>query len=263
MPNSPIEEMLQGFFDLDVSGPIISSLSVMAVVLVLAIIVGIKARRADPKVAPRGILLLAEMGVGYVDEWTASMMGRRNVGNWPGYFCGLWVYLFLSFNWSLLGFPSVIDYLVVPFSLSLVMFILIQVTALRYSRWGYFHRYIEPLKIWLPINLVTMWTPIISTCLRMFGNCLSGSVIIGIVSWVLKLLSYQIFSFIGPWGQVFLAPFAIGVLNLYFSLFSGFVQTLVFASLNAVWIGAEMPEEDEIMGTQGQITRGKESPIEA
>ena len=143
------------------------------------------------------------------------------------------------------------------------MFILIQATALRYQRWGYFHRYIEPLKIWLPINLVTMWTPIISTCLRMFGNCLSGSVIIGIVSWVLKLLSYQIFSFIGPWGQVFLAPFAIGVLNLYFSLFSGFVQTLVFASLNAVWIGAEMPEEDEIMGTQGQITRGKESPIEA
>lgn len=260
--SSPISQMIDRWWDLDVSGALISSLMVMALIAILAIVIGIKARRADPKVAPRGILLLAEMGVSSLDNWTSEMMGHRNVGNWPGYFAGLWVYLFISFNWSLLGLPSIIDYLLVPFTLSLVMFVLIQVTALRYQHLGYFHRYIEPLKIWLPINLVTMWTPIVSTSLRMFGNCISGSVIIGIVNWALKSASMAIFGAIGPWGQIFLAPFAIGVLNLYFSLFSGFVQTLVFASLNAVWIGAEMPEDEDIMGTSGQLTRGNsEAPI--
>ena len=261
MSNSPIDNMIEHFLDLDISGAIISSLAVMTIVLILAIVIGAKARKADYKQAPRGLLLLAEMGVGYIDDWTVSMMGHKNVGRWPGYFCGLWIYLFLAFNWSLTGFPSIVDYLVVPFSLSLVMFILIQFTAIKNQRWGYFHRYIEPLKIWLPINLVTMWTPIISTCLRMFGNCLSGSVIIGIVSWCLKSLSYALFGAMGPWGQIFIAPFVIGVLNLYFSLFSGFVQTLVFASLNAVWIGAEMPDEEELMGVEGQITRGDKEAV--
>ena len=134
------------------------------------------------------------------------------------------------------------------------MFVLIQATGIRYQKWGYFHRYIEPVKHWLPINLLTMWTPIISTSLRMFGNALAGSVIIGLVNWATKKLSLAIFGFLGEAGMIFVGPVIIGVLNLYFSLFSGFIQTLVFASLNAVWIGQEMPEDDP-MGTDRQVAR--------
>ena len=134
------------------------------------------------------------------------------------------------------------------------MFVLIQATGIRYQKWGYFHRYIEPVTLWLPINLLTMWTPIISTSLRMFGNALAGSVIIGLVNWATKKLSLAIFGFLGEAGMIFVGPAIIGVLNLYFSLFSGFIQTLVFASLNAVWIGQEMPEDDP-MGTDRQVAR--------
>ena len=62
----------------------------------------------------------------------------------------------------------------------------------------------------------------------------------------------------GNAGQVVLGPIVIGVLNLYFGLFSGYVQTLVFASLNGVWIGAEIPEGTP-MGNEGQVTRSKEN----
>jgi hypothetical protein len=34
------------------------------------------------------------------------------------------------------------------------------------------------------------------------------------------------------------------VFNSYFSLFSGFIQTLVFSSLSAIWISQEMPEPE-------------------
>ena len=94
----------------------------------------------------------------------------------------------------------------------------------------------------------------------MFGNCLAGSVVIGLVNWGFKNLSFNIFSFMGgdingPAG-IWLGPAPIAVLNLYFALFSGYIQTLVFASLSAVWIGQEMPEDDP-MGTDRQVTRGK------
>ncbi|MCR5491066.1 MAG: F0F1 ATP synthase subunit A, partial [Bacilli bacterium] len=222
-------------------------------IAILCVIIFIQAKRADPLKRPKGLLLVAELFVEKMEGWTADNMGVRP-GNWPGYFMGLFSYLFMAFIWSITGLPSVIDYLLIPFTLSLVMFTLIQFTALRYQKLSYFHRYIEPFKIWLPINLITMWTPIISTSLRMFGNCLAGSVVIGLISWTLRLLSSAIFSFMGDAGQIFLAPLPIAVLNLYFALFSGYIQTLVFASLNAVWIGQEIPSDDP-MGLEAQATR--------
>ena len=258
---SPIQQTAKNLSDwqhFSLSGPIISSLTVMVIVCILMFIIGIEAKVQDPLKKPKGLLYFAEWGVDVLNGWCRNMMGVEP-GNWPGYFMGLFVYLFISFIWSITGFPSVIDYLVCPFVLSCVMFVLIQHTALRYQHFHYFHRYIEPIVIWLPINLVTMWSPIISTSLRMFGNCLSGSVIIGLINWAMKKASLAIFSFIPQQaGQIVLGPVLIGVLNLYFGLFSGFVQTLVFASLNGVWIGQEIPEGTP-MGIEGQVSR---SPVD-
>lgn len=243
-------------FSFRLSGSVISSLIIMAIIAILAIIVGIQAKVQDPMKRPKGLLLVVESFVAWLDDWTESIMDRPH-GSWPGYYLCLFVYLFMAFTWSLTGLPSVIDYFLCPLCLSLVMFIIIQATGLRYQKMRYFHRYIEPFPFWLPINMITMWTPIISTSLRMFGNCLAGSVIIGLVSWVSKNLSLAIFGAIGNAGQVFIAPIIIAVLNLYFGLFSGYIQTLVFASLNGVWIGAEIPESDS-MGVRVQATRPSE-----
>ena len=262
----PLGDMIERFSNTDwshpsISGPVISSLIIMAIVAVLFIIVGIMAKRHDPLKPSKGLLLVAETFLSWVQNWTRSIMGKEP-RNWPGYFLCLFTYLFLSFIWSITGMPSTVDYLVVPLSLSTVMFILIQVTGIRYKKWDYFHRYIEPVPLWLPINLLTMWTPIISTSLRMFGNCLAGSVVIGLVNWGMKNVSYLLFSFMGgdingPAG-IWLGPIPIAVLNLYFALFSGYIQTLVFASLSAVWIGQEIPD-DNAMGTERQVIRGKKA----
>jgi F-type H+-transporting ATPase subunit a len=91
----------------------------------------------------------------------------------------------------------------------------------------------------------------------MFGNALSGTIMILIVQWALKGLSGVIFGFMGPnISTLWLAPIPVGVLNLYFALFSGFIQTLVFISLNAAWISAERPAE--AMGLRSQALRGPE-----
>lgn len=258
LSGDPLGQMIESMKDLSfrLSGPTIGSLCVMSIVAILAIIIGIQARVHDPLKPTKGPLFLAEAFYEWVENWSRGIMGH-DPRDMVGYFFCLFVYLFLAFNWSLTGFPGIIDTLIFPLSLSVVMFILIQVTGLRYQKLRYFHRYIEPVPLWLPINLLTMWTPIISTSLRMFGNALAGSVVIGLVNWALKTASASLFSFMGEAGQIVLGPIPIGVLNLYFGLFSGLIQTLVFASLNAVWIGAEMPGDDA-MGLDKQAVRAKE-----
>lgn len=267
LTSDPVADMIASFSDptFRLSGATISSLCVMAIVAILAIIVGIMARRHDPMKPAKGLLALAAIFHDWLEDWTRGIMGREP-RNWPGYFFCLFVYLFLAFIWSITGLPSIIDTLVLPLALSLVMFVLIQFTALRYQKWGYFHRYIEPIPLFLPINLITMWTPIISTTLRMFGNCIAGSIVIGLVNWGLKNVSVMLFSGLAAGAAdpldspaaIFLSPIFIGVLNLYFALFSGYIQTLVFASLNGVWIGQEMPEDDAAMGLTSQATRSQE-----
>ena len=279
----PLGDMLNSFKDASfrLSGATISSLTVMAIVAILAIIVGIQANHHDPMKPSKGLLGLAEAFYDWLQGWTRNIMGREP-GNWPGYFFCLFVYLFLAFIWSITGFPSIIDTLVMPLALSLVMFVVIQYTALKYQKLSYFHRYIEPIPIFLPINLVTMWTPVISTTLRMFGNCIAGSVVIGLVNWGMKNVSYSLFSglaasytanpFLPAVGNssapmldnpaaIFLSPLPIAVLNLYFALFSGYIQTLVFASLNGVWFGNEMPD-NAAMGVSSQAKRPLQNEVQ-
>jgi len=47
----------------------------------------------------------------------------------------------------------------------------------------------------------------------------------------------------GNWNEIFLAPIPTAILHAYFDLFSGFIQTVVFISLTAIFIGQEIPEE--------------------
>ncbi len=253
-------------FDWEIDAPVYVSLLLIAILIVFAIVCGIVFTIAMKKKKylerPKGILFLGEWWYDFTNKFVHSTMGRHAEGM-TGYFMALFPYLFIGFNTALFGLPSMIDYIGVTVSLSLIMFVMIQVTAIRYQKLHYFHRYIEPFIVWLPINLITMWTPIISTCMRMFGNCLSGTIIDGIVQWSLGNLSGKMW---GPlrdiaalnywpswdinqttlWTDIFLSPIPIGILNLYFGLFSAYVQTTVFTTLSALWMAQERPSDEEI-----------------
>ncbi len=261
-----IDEKVAHMLDFEIEPALVSSLIVMVVLLVLGAIVGLRARKAlkneEYKKRPSGLMFYAEQYVNFVDHFAVNTMGYEVFEPWGGYFFTLFAYLFIAFNFSLFGLPSVIDWLAAPLSLAIIMFAIIQYQGLKWSRWSYFHRYVEPIAVFLPVNLITMWSPILSTTMRLFGNALSGTIIIGIIQWALSNLSGVLFGSLTAmaqahyfplwdpdqstvWTQIWLAPIPIGVLNLYFSLFSGGVQTLVFCSLNAVWIAAERPVSEE------------------
>ena len=230
----------------NLAGGVVSSIIVMLIMIILAIYIGIRAHFQDPLKRPRGLLHVAEIGVSFFEGFAGNLLGKR-FKPLGGYLMAIGVYLFLAFIFGLTGLPSPMTTLAVPLSLGLSTFIMIHATAIKYNKWKYFKRYVEPLPLFLPINLISMWAPLLSLTLRLFGNALSGFVIMNIVYFGLQNLSGMVFNALeasmGAWNEVFFAPFVAWILHLYFDLFSGFIQTTVFLSLTAIYVGQEAPED--------------------
>ncbi len=240
-------EIFNNFFNTSsLAGPVVSSLIVVLILSILAVIIGIRARFQDPLKRPKGILVLAEFGVNFFDNMAEGLLGKR-FRSFGGYLMAVGVYMFIAFIFGLTGLPSPITYMAIPLSLGLSTFMLIHATAIRYNKWRYFKRYIEPVPLFLPINLISMWAPLLSLTLRIFGNALSGFVIMSILYSALEGVSASVFAFLEPvlheWNQVFIAPLITWILHLYFDLWAGFIQTTVFLSLTSIYVGQECPED--------------------
>ena len=243
--------MFDNFFNLDIPGEVISSLIVILIIIVLAIIIGIQAHFQDPLKKPKGLLLIAEIGVKFFDNFVKDLTGTA-LPNFGGFIMGVACYLFIAFIFGLTGLPSPVTYMAVPLSLGLTTFLLIHLISAKFTKWGYFKRYIDPLPVFLPVNLLSMWAPLLSLTLRLFGNAIAGWALLTIVEVFLRDASAAIFNFMpvvesgvfaGNWNEIFLAPIPTAILHAYFDLFSGLIQTVVFISLTAIFIGQEIPEE--------------------
>lgn len=246
---SGTDDLVKRFLDTSsgLSGETISSLILIGIISLLAIYICIRSRFADPLKKPKGILFLAEVGVNFFDGLVESLMGPRYRG-FGGFIMAVAVYLFLAFIWGLTGLPAPVTYLATPLSLGLITFVLIHLNSIRFTRFRYFKRYIEPIPLFLPINLISMWAPLLSLTMRLFGNALAG--------WTLMTLLYAALNGIGGTvieaaGQAmgagsFVAPIVTPILHAYFDLFSGLIQTVVFLFLSMIFIANEGPEDDDI-----------------
>ena len=236
-------EKFESFFVFDIAPEVISSLLVMGIIFVLAIIVAIQAAFQNPLKKPKGLLLIAEIGVNFFDGLVEGLMGPRFKG-FGGYIMAISVYLFIAFIFGLCGLPSPVTNLAVPLSLSLCTFVLLHAVSVKYTKWGYFKRYIDPIPVFLPINLISMWAPLLSLTLRLFGNAIAGWALMSILYNALQGLSSTIFSSLPDgWNQLFFAPIVTPILHAYFDLFSGFIQTTVFIFLTMCFMNNEVPDD--------------------
>lgn len=241
-------DMAEQFLKVEITGETWSSLILVGVICLICLYVAIRARFADPLKKPKGILFLAEVGVNFFDNLVESIMGKRYRG-FGGFIMAIAVYLFMAFIWGLTGLPSPIVYLATPLSLGLVTFVLIHANAVRFQKFKYFKRYIEPIPVFLPINLISMWAPLLSLTMRLFGNALAGWTVMTLIYAVFKGMGNAVINFVD--GSVlntggFIAPIVTPVLHAYFDLFSGLIQTTVFLFLSMIFISNEGPEDDDI-----------------
>jgi F-type H+-transporting ATPase subunit a len=218
-----------------------TSIFVVIMISTLSILVSIKAKKVDPFKKPKGFMLIAETFVSIISKLVRTNMGSHNKGYIP-YFMAITLYVFISFLFGLTGLSSPLSYYMNIFVIVFMSFFLIHFTAIKTNGLRYFHRFIEPFAVFLPINLVSFWVPIVSMSFRIFGNILTGFILMSLVYYTLGELSSIIFFFLPDgFNSIFIAPLIAPWLHLYFDVFSAYIQTLVFISLSMLFIAQEGP----------------------
>lgn len=209
---------------------LIFSLIIMFALGIFFIYVGKKVMASNPLEKPKGVVLVCETGIEMIYNYMKSIMPSQFEKSYYPYFAMLFVYLICANLSGLIGFDSPTSNFSITLALTLITFVLIQWNALKKKGgWTYFKEL-----VWPPTNLLGTLAPLISLSMRLFGNILSGTILMGLVysftGWLSGLISVP-FNIFGP----VIAP----VLHAYFDIFSGCIQTLVFVTLSSILISIE------------------------
>ncbi len=222
--------------------PHVISIIMVSIVLIVLMIAANRALTAfDPLDKPKGLVLLSLMAVETVDRLVLNDTNKTVAKNLGPYLGTLWGYLFLSCIWGLTGFDAPTGNYSVTLTMAIMTVFLVEFYSIKANGIkSYIHGLFEPIFLFLPMNLISKLSPVVSLSMRMFANILSGSLIMSLVytatAWISSLFPViGSFNFMG----VIIAP----ILHTYFDLISGLLQTFIFTSLTIIFIGKELPSE--------------------
>lgn len=236
------------FMSWEIAPEVISSVIITIILCIFCVIMGAAAKRSNPLEKPSLIVWFGEWIVESISNFVENTIGPKLKTVAP-YVCMLAMYLPVAMMAGLLGLPSPTTYWGVPLVLAFITFLGIHGTAIKFQgvkAWS--HRFIEPIALFLPINLMTLPSTIISLSFRMFGNALAGSIIMIVCYWGCSLLSSAIIPvpFFGGDPLNFSALLITPVLHAYFDVFSGYIQSLVFIYLSCQFVAQEIPDDEEL-----------------
>ena len=209
------------------------------------ILISKKIDRTDPLAQPKGIIVPAILGVQKVYEDVKGNVGPKHAELFTPYILAISIYIFLSNVISLFGVSSPTANLSVTLTLAIITWVITQVASFKYSGVkAWFHSFLEPIPVLLPINILSKFSSIISMSLRLFGNILCGGIMMSLVYAGAQGLS-NLIGHLFTEGTVFnfMGPVIAPLLHAYFDIFAGFIQTLVFVTLTMVFVGVEIPDE--------------------
>lgn len=208
-----------------------------SVIVVLALVIFIficygKIKKTDYKARPSGLVSVMETLVTSIDSLIEQTMGKNREGFAP-YILSLMMFLLTANLMGLFGFKPPTSDLNVTLTLALITFVLIhynkiKVNGLKDSIKGYF----EPIFILFPINIIGDIALPVSLSFRLFGNIVSGSLIMALVYAALGFVSNLLTPIVAPW------------FHIYFDVFSGVLQTFIFAMITMIYIAMGMGQEE-------------------
>lgn len=215
----------------EIPSTIVNSFLVVIAISIFCFIVAHKVKKVNYREKPKGIVLVAEIMVNSIDKLVEDTMGKSRVFFAP-YILALFFYLVVANLMGLLAFtPPTSDYNV-TLTLALITFVLIQVFNIKSNGgWGYIKGFFEPIWFFFPMNIISELSNPISMSFRLFGNILSGVIIMGLVYSSMNSLAW------------FLTPVVTPVLHAYFDVFSGVLQSFIFVMLTMVLISSAMGDE--------------------
>lgn len=206
-----------------------SSLVIVLLLSIFAIVVGKKVDKLKPEDKPPKLICLIEALVQIINNFVRENIGEKRWRSIAPYVLTLALYLTCANLWNLTGMVAPTSSWNVTLALGLISWVLVLATAIKSNGlWKYIKSLFQPLPFLFPVNLIGELVLPFSLSLRLFGNILSGA--------VMGKLIYGI----GGWWVVPLMP----VFHAIFDVFFGMIQVLVFCLLTIIFIGQKVNENE-------------------
>ena len=231
-------------FDVTITETVLSSVIVMLTLVCASIWLGRNLQKR-----PGGKQVLTEKVVSMLYNMVRDTMGEHNLRFAP-YIGALFCSSLLGTLISMLGFfRSATADISTTITWALVTSVLVWYYNIKNNGFfGWLKGFTEPIVVMTPMNIVSEIAQPISMAFRHFGNVAGGSVLTMLIYNALAAASALILGWI---PNAFINSIPIlqvgipAVLSLYFDLFSGFIQALVFSMLTMVYVGAACPPPAE------------------
>ncbi|MBU5308581.1 F0F1 ATP synthase subunit A [Clostridioides mangenotii] len=188
------------------------------------------------------VQVFLEFAITSLNKLVKETMGERAIKTLPfiiPYICSLFLFFLFSNIIGLVGLRSPTVDLDTTLAWATITVVMIYYTALKNKGMGFFKGFIDPVPIFLPINIVGEIARPISLSFRPFGNIMGGTIIMSLVYQFLGYLSTLIPNVTIPFGQLVIPV----PLHLYFDIFAGCLQAFIFIMLTMVFVGSEAEVE--------------------
>ena len=218
--------------------------SIIIVTLFMAAVlfyVNRKLKDFDPLSEPKGLVLLMIMYAETIDNMVKGKTNERLARYLTPYIMTVAAYIFLSNIAGLFAIETPTSNLSVTLVLAAITCVLIEVCAAKEKgRKDYIKSWFEPFAPFVILNVMSKFSTLLSLSLRLFGNILSGGILMSVIYQMLGSISKMI-PVIGKFNIVGVA--VAPVLHFYFDLFSGVMQAFIFITLTISFIGKELPNK--------------------
>ena len=204
-----------------VADAVVVSWLIMALLTVLALVL---TRNLSVR-SPGRVQAALEWAVQFLNGFVKDNIGShwRPFAPWLGTVA---LYIGLSNLIGIFGLTPPTKDISVTTALAVLSMLLIYGAQFRYNGLvGGLKKFAEPMPLLLPINLMEVVIRPLALCMRLFGNILGAYIIMEMLKFVAPAVLPAVFS-------------------IYFDLFDGLIQTVVFVFLTTLFTGEGIKEEE-------------------
>lgn len=204
-----------------ISAAVLNSVVLMILLCLFFIWAGTKVKKADPLAPSKGIVFFVELLVTSFDGICKGIMNDK-LGRFGPFIGCLIIYLTLANLLGLFGLTAPTSNYNVTLGLAIFALGYMVASGIKTKGVGGYLKdtFIGDFPALFLLNVIGELSKVVSLSLRLFGNVVSGAMITAVILYL-----------IGGFGII-----VMPVLNFYFDIFAGVIQTVIFSFLMMIWI---------------------------
>jgi F-type H+-transporting ATPase subunit a len=210
--------------DVPISDTVVSTWIVMAILIIASILLTRRMREI-----PKKPQLLLEAFIGFINDFVGENAGHHGK-DFAAFLGTIFIFLVTANLAPMItpigGFGFEPVFVIKPLTrdinvtaaFAVTVIVTVLLSGIRYKGIkGWLKSLVSPMAFMLPFNLMEYGIKPLSLCLRLFGNILGAYIIMQLIEAV---------------APIFFPP----ILGLYFDLFDGLIQAVVFSFLSTIYI---------------------------